>query len=57
VLHDNIFRDFFQKKRSEGKPYKVAMCATMNKMAHVIYAVWKSGEFFEDKRKSISIIE
>ncbi|MCK9379266.1 MAG: IS110 family transposase [Candidatus Moranbacteria bacterium] len=57
VLHDNIFRDFFQKKRSEGKPYKVAMCATMNKMAHVIYAVWKNGEFFEDKRKSIPTIE
>lgn len=52
VLHDNIFRDFFQKKRSEGKPYKVALVATMHKMANIIYAVWKSGKPFEDRRKS-----
>jgi len=50
VLHDNVFKDFFQKKRSEGKPYKVALCATMNKMAHIVYAVWKSGVPFEDRR-------
>jgi len=56
VLHDNVFRDFFQKKRSEGKAYKVALCATMNKMAHVIYAVWKSGVPFEDKRKSTQAV-
>lgn len=54
VLHKNVFRDFFQKKRDEGKPYKVALCATMNKMARVIYAVWKSGKSFEDKRNTPS---
>lgn len=51
VLHDNVFRDYFQAKRGEGKPYKVALCAVMNKMTHVIYAVWKSGKPFEDRRK------
>jgi transposase len=51
VLHDNVFRDYFQAKRGEGKPYKVALVATMNKMTHVIYAVWKSGNPFEDCRK------
>lgn len=56
VLHDNVFRDFFQKKRSEGKPYKVALVATMNKMAHVIYVVWKSGRPFEDRRKSTQTV-
>jgi transposase len=56
VLHDNVFRDYFQAKRSEGKPYKVALCAVMNKMTHVIYAVWKSGIPFEDKRKSTPIV-
>lgn len=50
VLHDNIFRDFFQKKRSEGKPYKVALVATMHKMANVIYAVWKNKTPFQDRR-------
>lgn len=50
VLHDNILRDFFQKKRSEGKPYKVALVATMHKMANVIYAVWKNKTPFQDRR-------
>lgn len=46
VLHDNQFRDFFQKKKSEGKPHRVALVATMRKMAHVIYAVWTRGTPF-----------
>jgi len=46
VLHPNMFQDFFQKKRSEGKPYRVALCAVMNKMVHVIYAVWSRGTPF-----------
>lgn len=50
VLRPNIFQDFFQKKRSEGKPYKVALIATMHKMANVIYAVWKNNTPFEDRR-------
>jgi transposase len=41
VIHPpNIFHTFFEKKRSEGKPYRVALCAVMHKMVHVIYAVW-----------------
>jgi transposase len=52
VLRPNMFKDFFDKKRSEGKPYKVALCATMNKMAHVIYAVWKRGTPFESKKNT-----
>jgi transposase len=53
VLHDNMFKTFFQKKRAEGKPYKVALVATMHKMVHVIYAVWKRGTPFEDRRAEI----
>lgn len=41
VLHKNIFREFFLKKRSEGKPYRVALCAVMHKMVHTVFAVWK----------------
>jgi len=47
----NIFSDFFEKKRSEGKPYRVAMVATMHKMVHVIYAVWSRGTPFVNKKK------
>ena len=52
VLHPNLFREFFQKKRSEGKPYKVALVATMNKMTHVIHSVWTSSKPFEDRRSN-----
>jgi transposase len=49
VQRPNLFHDFFQKKRSEGKPYRVAMCATMHKMVHVIYAVWTRGTPFNNE--------
>ncbi len=49
VLHDNIFRVFFTKKRSEGKPYRVALCAVMHKMVHVVFAVWKRGTPFTNQ--------
>jgi len=41
VIHPpNLFYDFFRKKRAEGKPYRVALCAVMRKMVHVVHAVW-----------------
>ena len=48
VLHPNLFRRFFQKKRSEGKPYKVALVAAMHKMTHVIHSVWTNNKPFVD---------
>lgn len=48
VLHDNMFQRFFQKKRSEGKAYRVALVATMRKMAHVIHAVWTNNTPYQD---------
>lgn len=49
VQHENMFQDFFVKKRSEGKHYMVAMIATMHKMVHVIHAVWKRGTPYTHK--------
>lgn len=46
VLHENMFQKFFLQKRSEGKPYRVALCAVMRKMVHVIHAVWSRGTPF-----------
>jgi len=47
VIHPpNLFYDFFQKKRSEGKPYRVALCAVMRKMVHVVHAVLSWGTPF-----------
>jgi len=52
VIHPpNIFYEFFQKKRSEGKPYRVALCAVMRKMVHVIHAVWSRNTPFVNKFK------
>ncbi|OGL65526.1 hypothetical protein A2753_04600 [Candidatus Uhrbacteria bacterium RIFCSPHIGHO2_01_FULL_47_11] len=48
VLHPNLFQRFFQRKRSEGKPYRVALVATMNKMTHVIHSVWTNNKPFVD---------
>jgi len=53
VIHPpNIFYDFFQKKRSEGKPYRVALVATMHKMVHVVYAVWTKEKPFVNNYKN-----
>ena len=48
VLRPNMFQVFFQKKISEGKPYRVALVATMNKMTHVIFSVWTNNKPFVD---------
>ena len=49
VLRPNMFKTFFDKKRSEGKPYKVALIAVMRKMVHVVYSVWVNNKPFEEK--------
>jgi len=52
VVHPpNIFYEFHQKKLSEGKPYRVALCAVMHKMVHVIHAVWRNEAPFVNKFK------
>lgn len=48
VLRPNTFQYFFQRKISEGKPYKVALIATMNKMVRVIHSVWTNSKHFTD---------
>lgn len=48
VLHPNQFQTYFQKKKSEGKPYRVALVATMNKMTRVIHAVWRKNEPYHE---------
>jgi hypothetical protein len=41
-------REFYDKKRDEGKPYKVAVIACVNKLLHWIYALLKSKTTFQD---------
>jgi transposase len=41
-------KEFYDKKRNEGKPFKVAMIACTNKLIHWIYALLKHKETFLD---------
>ncbi|HWL24452.1 MAG TPA: IS110 family transposase [Ureibacillus sp.] len=41
-------KEFYDKKRSEGKPSKVAIVACINKLLHWIYALLKRKEIFLD---------
>ena len=41
-------KEFYDKKKSEGKPAKVAIVACINKLLHWIYALLNSKETFQD---------
>lgn len=41
-------REFYDKKREEGKPFRVAIIACVNKLLHWIYALLKSKSTFQD---------
>ncbi|RKL64680.1 IS110 family transposase [Salipaludibacillus neizhouensis] len=41
-------REFYDKKRSEGKPFRVAVIACVNKLLHWIYALLKNKTTFQD---------
>jgi len=40
-MHDPELKAYYEKKRSEGKKYTVAVCATARKLIYRIYIVWK----------------
>lgn len=39
--HDPVFREFYEKKRAEGKSHKVATCAVARKLCNTIFAVMR----------------
>jgi len=41
-------KEYYDRKRNEGKPSKVAMIACVNKLLHWIYAILKRNEQFLD---------
>ncbi|MEH7226677.1 IS110 family transposase [Bacillus sp. JJ1566] len=48
IPRNKRLREFYDKKREEGKPYKVAIIACANKLLHWIYALLKSNSTFQD---------
>ncbi|KAF0821599.1 Mobile element protein [Cytobacillus firmus] len=48
-FHENKrLREFYDKKREEGKTFRVAVIACVNKLLHWIYALLKSKTTFHD---------
>jgi hypothetical protein len=48
IPRNKRLREFYDKKRNEGKLYKVAVIACVNKLLHWIYAILKNRTTFQD---------
>jgi transposase len=48
IPRNRRLREFYDKKREEGKPFRVAIIACVNKLLHWIYALLKSRSTFQD---------
>ena len=48
IPRNKKMRAFYDKKREEGKPYKVAVIACANKLLHWIYALLRTNSTFVD---------
>jgi transposase len=48
IARNKKLREFYDKKRDEGKPFRVAVIACVNKLLHWIYALLKSKAIFQD---------
>jgi transposase len=49
IPRNKRLREFYDKKRNEGKPFRVAIIACVNKLLHWIYALLKSKTTFQDQ--------
>ncbi|MFD4932509.1 IS110 family transposase, partial [Peribacillus butanolivorans] len=48
IPRNKRLREFYDKKREEGKPFKVAVITCANKLIHWIYALLQNNMFFQD---------
>ncbi|MEH7120349.1 IS110 family transposase [Neobacillus vireti] len=48
IPRNKRMREFYDKKRDEGKPFKVAVIACVNKLLHWIFALLKNKTTFQD---------
>jgi len=47
---DPKLREYYEQKRAEGKPHRVAVTAVARKLTHIIYAVLKNQQPYDPKR-------
>jgi len=50
VQRPNQFQTYFKKKKDQGKPFRVALIATANKMARVIHSVWTNNRPYQEPK-------
>ena len=48
IPRNKKIREFYDKKREEGKPFKVAIIACVNKLLHWIFALLKNRTTYQD---------
>jgi len=51
--YDPELKSYYLRKRSEGKPYRVALCATAKKLAYRLHAVLKRGQPYRVKKLTV----
>lgn len=49
IQHEPNIKAFYERLISKGKAKKVAICAVMRKLVHIIYGVLKSRKPFDAK--------
>jgi len=49
IQREPAIEDFYQRFLKKGKPKKVAICAVMRKLVHIIYGVLKSQQPFNKR--------
>lgn len=49
IKYNPVMRAFYEKLQAKGKLKKVAICAVMRKLVHIIYGVLKSNKPFDEK--------
>jgi transposase len=51
--HNPLIRDFYDRLRAAGKPFKVAITACMRKLLVTLNAMLKSGQFWHDRSTKV----
>ena len=49
--HDPKLRAFYEKKRAEGKPHRVAVTAVARKLCHIVFAVMRDQATYDPERE------
>jgi transposase len=49
-IHNEVFAEYYRKKRTEGKPYRVAVNHIAKKLVRIIFALETKGEMFNSEK-------